>query len=135
MRARISLVGLLIPHSTSDDTRLATSIRDINHAGIEALPTGAGVYRFLDEAGLPLYIGKSVNIRPRVQAHMRMPQERTLLGRIRRIDFFRTAGGTGALLLKSQLIKQWQPPCNVLLKFAALPTCYTCLKVVSGHKW
>src|SRR5690606_11729958 len=29
------------------------------------------------------------------------------------------AGETGALLLESQLIKQWQPPYNVLLKYAA----------------
>lgn len=119
MRARISSVGLLMPRPTPDDTRLATSTCGINPASIGALPTGAGVYRFLDAAGSPLYIGKSVNIRSRVQAHMRTPQERALLRRTRRIDFFRTAGETGALLLESQLIKQWQPPYNVLLKSAA----------------
>ena len=119
MRARISSVGLLIPSSTSPGTRLAASIRGIDAASVEALPTGAGVYRFLDAAGSPLYIGKSVNIRSRVQAHLRTSQERALLSRTRRIDFSRTAGETGALLLESKLIKQWQPPFNVLLKFSA----------------
>src|SRR5690606_13347001 len=119
MRARISSVGLLIPSSTSPGTRLAASIRGIDAASVEALPTGAGVYRFLDAGGSPLYIGKSVNIRSRVQAHLRTSQERALLSRTRRIDFSRTAGETGALLLESKLIKQWQPPFNVLLKFSA----------------
>src|SRR5690606_41679945 len=122
MRARISSVGLLIPSSTSPGTRLAASIRGIDAASVEALPTGAGVYRFLDAGGAPLYIGKSVNIRSRVQAHMRTPQERALVRRTRRIDFFRTAGEAGALLLEAQLSKQWRPPYNVLHKDAA-PAC------------
>ena len=108
-----------MPPPTSHDMRLAASIRGIDAASLEALPSAAGVYRFLDEAGEPLYIGKSVNIRSRVQAHMRAPQEHALLRRTRRIDFFRMAGEIGALLLESQLIKQWRPPYNVLLKYAA----------------
>lgn len=119
MRARISSVGFLMPPSPSHDTQTAAPIRGIDIDCLETLPAAAGVYRFLDAAGSPLYIGKSVNIRSRVQAHMRNPQEPALLRRTRRIDFFRMAGETGALLLESQMIKQWQPPYNVLLKFAA----------------
>ncbi len=119
MRVRISSVGLLMPLPASDNTQLAASIRGIDAASLAALPTGAGVYRFLDASDSPLYIGKSVNIRSRVQAHMRTLQEAALLRRTRRIDFFRMAGEIGALLLESQLIKQWQPPYNVLLKSAA----------------
>lgn len=119
MRARISSVGLVMPPRPSQDKGLTASSRGIDIASLEALPTGAGVYRFLDEAGSPLYIGKSVNIRSRVHAHLRTSQERALLRRTRRIDFFRMAGEIGALLLESQLIKQWQPPYNVLLKYAA----------------
>lgn len=119
MRARISSVGLVMPPRTSHDKQHAASILGIDAASLEALPSGAGVYRFLDQSSNPLYIGKSVNIRSRVQAHMRTPQEAALLRRTRRIDFFRMAGDIGALLLESQLIKQWQPPYNVLLKYAA----------------
>ncbi|MFC7517929.1 endonuclease [Herbaspirillum sp. GCM10030257] len=119
MHARISSVGLLMPKVTSRDTLLATSIGSIDAASLEALPQGAGIYRFLDATDSPLYIGKSVNIRSRVQAHLRTPQERALLRNTRRIDFLRMAGEMGALLLESQLIKQWQPPYNVLLKSTA----------------
>ncbi|WP_151638556.1 endonuclease [Noviherbaspirillum aerium] len=116
MRARISSVGLLMPQSPPRDIHPTDSSGSIDPASLEALPDGAGIYRFLDAAGSPLYIGKSVSIRSRVQAHLRTPQERALLRRTRRIDFVRMAGETGALLLESQLIKQWQPPYNVLLK-------------------
>ena len=116
MRARISSVGLLVPQVKSRDTLLATSIGSIDAASLDALPAAAGIYRFLDAADSPLYIGKSVNIRSRVQAHLRTPQERALLRNTRRIDFLRMAGEIGALLLESQLIKQCQPPYNVLLK-------------------
>lgn len=118
MRARISSVGFLMPQSLPRDT-LLSDCRGIDAADLETLPQGPGIYRFLDAADTPLYIGKSVNIRSRVQAHLRTPQERAMLGRTRRIDFIRMAGETGALLLESQLIKRWQPPCNVLLKSTA----------------
>jgi excinuclease Cho len=39
---------------------------------IEDAPTGAGVYVFHGQAGdLPLYIGKSINIRARLLSHLR----------------------------------------------------------------
>lgn len=119
MRARISSVGFLAPQAMPRDPSPATGIDGFDAASVKALPDGAGIYRFLDAAGCPLYIGKSVNIRSRVQAHLRTPQERALLSRTRRIDFQRMAGETGALLLESQLIKQWQPRYNVLLKSTA----------------
>jgi excinuclease Cho len=43
---------------------------------LEALPKSAGVYLFHGESDtLPLYIGKSVNIRSRVLSHLRTPDE------------------------------------------------------------
>jgi excinuclease Cho len=39
---------------------------------MEDAPTGAGVYVFHGQAGdLPLYIGKSINIRARLLSHLR----------------------------------------------------------------
>nr|WP_238346364.1 hypothetical protein [Luteimonas saliphila] len=60
---------------------------------IAALPRAPGVYVFhgADE-GVPLYIGKSVNIRQRVLDHLRTPEEARLLRQTRRIDAVRTAG-------------------------------------------
>lgn len=84
---------------------------------IGALPRAPGVYAFLGESGpVPLYIGKSVDIRQRVMDHMRTPEEARLLRQARRIEFTRTAGDIGAQLLEAQQIKLRQPVHNKLLR-------------------
>lgn len=88
----------------------------IDRASLEALPRKPGVYFFRAPDGTPLYIGKSVDLRSRVLSHLRTPQEAGMLQATCRIDFVRTAGEIGALLLESQLIKQWQPAYNAQLK-------------------
>jgi excinuclease Cho len=84
---------------------------------IALLPRAPGVYVFLGEIGpVPLYIGKSVDIRHRVMDHMRTPEEARLLKQTRRIEFTRTAGDLGAQLLEAQQIKLRQPVHNKLLR-------------------
>lgn len=86
-------------------------------AAIEDAPTGAGVYVFHAETGnLPLYIGKSVNIRARLLAHLRTSDEARMLRQTQRITYTRTAGEIGALLLEAQQIKQQQPLFNQKLR-------------------
>ena len=82
------------------------------------LPAAPGVYLFHGDASfsMPLYIGKSVNIRSRVMAHLRTPAEAAMLRQSVRISFIRTAGEIGALLLEAQLIKQHQPLHNQKLR-------------------
>lgn len=81
------------------------------------LPSGPGVYIFHGQEGaLPLYIGKSVNLRSRVLSHLRNPDEANLLRQTRRISHIRTAGEIGALLLEASLIKQQQPLLNQKLR-------------------
>ena len=88
----------------------------IDAATLEALPRGPGVYIFRGEGPLPLYIGKSVDIRARVLAHLRTEDEAEMLARSRHIDCIETAGEIGALLLEAQLIKQMHPLFNVRLR-------------------
>lgn len=85
---------------------------------VEALPHLPGVYTFHGESGdaLPLYIGKSVNLRARVLSHLRNPDEARLLRQTRLITHRRTAGEVGALLLEASLIKQQQPLYNQKLR-------------------
>lgn len=83
---------------------------------IEGLPRGPGVYIFHGEGALPLYIGKSVDIRARVLSHLRAPDEAEMMGQTRRIDFIETAGEIGALLLESQMVKQHSPVFNIRLR-------------------
>jgi excinuclease Cho len=81
------------------------------------LPSAPGVYVFHGEEGdLPLYIGKSINIRSRVLSHLRNADEASLLRQTRRISFIRTVGEIGALLLEASLIKQQQPLINKKLR-------------------
>jgi excinuclease Cho len=110
----VTSVGLIV---LPDPAETFVYPAHIDRAGIDALPAAPGVYLFLGERDVPVYVGKSVNIRTRVMSHLRTPEEATMLNATRRIDFIRTAGEIGALLLESQLIKQLQPAFNVLLRW------------------
>lgn len=83
---------------------------------LNALPRTPGVYIFRGDGTLPLYIGKSVNIRARVQSHWRAPDEARMLAQTRRVDFIETAGEIGALLLEAELIKTHHPLFNIRLR-------------------
>ena len=88
----------------------------IDPDSLAALPRSAGVYIFRGEGTLPLYIGKSVDIRTRVMSHLRAQDEASMIAQTRRIDFIETAGEIGALLLESRLIKEQNPLFNQRLR-------------------
>mgnify|MGYP006279413505 FL=1 len=88
----------------------------IDPASLAALPRAAGVYIFQGEGTLPLYIGKSVDIRSRVLSHLRESADAAMVAQSRRIDYIETAGEIGALLLEAQLIKLRSPLYNVRLR-------------------
>lgn len=87
---------------------------------VDDLPDAAGVYLFYGENDLPLYIGKSVNIRQRVLSHFSADhshgKEMSLSQQLRRIDWIATAGELGALLIEAKLIKSQQPILNRRLR-------------------
>lgn len=91
---------------------------------LEGIPAGPGVYLLFGERNatddLPLYIGKSVNMRSRVGAHFaadhRHGKEAQLAQQVRAVEFIATAGELGALLLESQLVKSRQPLHNRKLR-------------------
>lgn len=100
-----------------DATRLPYEYPEHLRAAVADLPAAPGVYVFHgEEGGLPLYIGKSVNLRARVLSHLRNPEEARLLRQTRRISHVRTAGEIGALLLEASLIKREQPLLNQKLR-------------------
>ncbi len=80
---------------------------------IRSLPDSAGVYLFYGQGGELLYVGKSTNIRRRVQSHFSMGsaggRELELFQHTHSIEARSTAGELGALLLESRLIKELQP--------------------------
>ncbi|WP_333501336.1 excinuclease Cho [Kluyvera genomosp. 2] len=84
---------------------------------ISAIPPLPGVYVFHGESEtLPLYIGKSINLRSRVLSHLRTPDEAAMLYQAKRISWTRTAGEIGALLLEAKMIKAQQPLFNKRLR-------------------
>ncbi|MGC1818547.1 MAG: exonuclease domain-containing protein, partial [Casimicrobiaceae bacterium] len=87
---------------------------------VDALPEAPGVYLFYGDNALPLYIGKSVDLRQRVAGHFsqdwRSETDLRLSREIRRIEHERTAGEIGALLRESELIKSRMPAHNRRLR-------------------
>ncbi|MGR8929503.1 MAG: exonuclease domain-containing protein [Gammaproteobacteria bacterium] len=87
---------------------------------VHELPDGPGVYLFYGENDLPLYIGKSINIRSRVLSHFssdyRNNKEMSLSQQLRRIDWIETGGELGALLIEAELIKEKTPVYNQRLR-------------------
>ena len=102
----------LLQSSASLPPLLETSIADI--------PDTPGVYLFYGETAVPLYIGKSVNMRSRVMSHFqsapKVTREMRIVQEIRRVEWRETAGELGALLLESRLVKDMQPVYNRLLR-------------------
>jgi excinuclease Cho len=88
----------------------------ISPDSLAALPRSPGVYIFRGDGTLPLYIGKSVDIRSRVLSHLRTPDEAHMVAQTKRIDFIETAGESGALLLEAQMIKMHSPLFNIRLR-------------------
>ncbi len=113
MQARITSVGLLLKQDPAASFEYP---HHIDRASLDALPPKPGIYIFRDEQDRPLYIGKSVNIRSRVLSHLRTPEEARMLRQTHHVEFRRTAGDIGALLLESRLIKEMQPLHNKKLR-------------------
>lgn len=87
---------------------------------VESLPEHAGVYIFYGENHVPLYIGKSVNIKERVKSHFqadhRSSSEMNISRQIIDIEAIETPGELGALLLEQHMIKKQQPLYNRKLR-------------------
>ncbi|NBX39626.1 MAG: exonuclease [Flavobacteriia bacterium] len=86
---------------------------------VDDLPEKTGVYRFYDECNRLMYIGKSKNIKKRVEQHLRNTS--TAKGEIMRkeiahIEYEITGSELIAMLLESDLIKAHKPPFNRQLR-------------------
>jgi DNA polymerase-3 subunit epsilon len=82
----------------------------------DELPEGPGVYRFFGAEDALLHIGRSNSLRSRVLAQLseRHPgsRDQKLAAQVRRVDWRRTAGELGALLLEAEWLKTQRPLYN-----------------------
>jgi excinuclease ABC subunit C len=86
--------------------------------GFRVGPDVPGVYLFRSARGDVVYVGKARSLRRRVLDHLRARIEKdgTILAQSASVEFVPTASEREALLLEASLVKQYQPPYNVLLK-------------------
>ncbi len=73
-----------------------------------------GVYQMLDKNTQVIYVGKAKNLKKRVSTYF----TRALVANIRDFEVIVTDTETQALLLENELIKQYKPRYNILLKDA-----------------
>jgi DNA polymerase-3 subunit epsilon len=87
---------------------------------LNELPKKPGVYIFYGEGGMPLYVGKSVNIHSRVLSHfssdVTSSREMSIAQQIENIETVVTSGELGALFRESVLVKKLQPLYNRKLR-------------------
>src|ERR1051325_8563974 len=88
---------------------------------VAELPWAPGVYLYKDAHGTVIYVGKAKSLRARVRSYF--SEERlgdsktgTLISEARQIDFIQVDNNKEALALENNLIKQWKPRFNILLR-------------------
>jgi len=85
------------------------------------LPASPGVYLYKDAHGAVIYVGKAKNLRARVRNyflddHLDDIKTGTLMHEARGLDFIQVDNEKEALALENNLIKQWKPRYNILLR-------------------
>ena len=87
---------------------------------LKSLTQRPGIYQMLDGDGQVLYVGKAKNLKSRVTSYFRSTgltvKTAALVKRIISIDVTVTETETEALILEHNLIKQYRPPFNILMR-------------------
>lgn len=87
---------------------------------IAVLPHQPGCYQFLDDRDTVIYVGKAKDLKKRVSSyfnkHHEHPKTRILVRNIRKIKYIVVNTEEDTFLLENNLIKQWMPRYNVMLK-------------------
>jgi len=85
------------------------------------LPKAPGIYKFIGADEKVLYVGKAINLRNRVSSYFiqnKLTGTKIMLltRKAMRIDFTMVKNEYDALILENQLIKEWKPQYNVMLR-------------------
>ena len=87
---------------------------------LKTLPSEPGVYRYYDKKGEILYVGKAKNLKNRVLSYFNKSQigykTRMMVSKIVSLETTVVNSEYDALLLENNLIKEYQPFYNILLK-------------------
>jgi excinuclease ABC subunit C len=90
---------------------------------LASLPDKPGCYLMRDRKGVIIYVGKAVSLRKRVQSYFRdstlrtaPPKVRSLVHSVADLETVTVRSDAEALLMESNLIKQYRPRFNILLR-------------------
>lgn len=90
------------------------------HDVVKKLPSSSGVYQFFDRENKIIYIGKAKNLKKRVSTYFFKKQDNrkteVLVKQVYKIKHIVVDSEEDALLLENNLIKEYQPKYNILLK-------------------
>jgi excinuclease ABC subunit C len=85
-----------------------------------SIPVNPGIYKYFDQQNHLLYVGKAKNLRKRVASYfsktVNSNKTLELVQRIHHIEFTIVDNEQDAFLLENNLIKEFQPKYNILLK-------------------
>lgn len=104
---------------------------------LKKLPGSPGVYIMRDEADSILYVGKAINLHNRVRSYFREnigrgPMIDKMVTLIARFEYIITDSELEALVLENNLIKEYSPKYNTLLKDDKT---YPYIKVTLGEEY
>ena len=93
---------------------------DFQHIA-HTLPSSPGIYKFIDEKGVILYVGKAKSLKSRLSSYFgerkdRQLKTKALVRAAHHIETTIVGSEQDALLLECGLIKEYQPRYNVMLK-------------------
>jgi excinuclease ABC subunit C len=88
---------------------------------VASLPDSPGIYRYYNEEGILIYVGKAKSLKKRVSSYFNKQSQynrktEKLVSEISKIEFTLANTEFDALLLENNFIKQNQPKYNILLK-------------------
>ena len=94
---------------------------DINHDQFKSLPVLPGVYQFKNKDNKIIYIGKAKNLRARVRSYFQNKKHQssktiTMMKNAHNLEWIVVENEVEALLTEANLIKEYRPRYNVLMK-------------------
>jgi len=90
-------------------------------AKLKTIPSGPGVYLYKDDTGQTIYVGKAKSLRNRVRTYFQLSadfdaRKDQMMDGIGDVEFIVTDTEGEALALENNLIKQYKPKYNILLR-------------------